>query len=42
MTKAKEPVRNDANQTLPQPSVNELNASQRRRIKTKRAGKTQP
>lgn len=38
----KEPVRNDANQTLPTKSVNELNASERRKLKTQRTGKTQP
>jgi len=42
VTKAKEPVRNDANQTLPRKSVNEMNASERQREKERRSGKTMP
>lgn len=42
MTKAKEPIRNDANRELPQKSVNEMNASERNELKAKRSGKTMP
>ncbi len=42
VTKAKEPIRNDAGQTLPKKSVNEMNASERREQKEKRSGKTMP
>ena len=40
--RAKEPVRNDAGQTLPKKSVNEMSASERREQKEKRSGKTMP
>lgn len=42
MTRAKEPVRNDANQTLPKKSVNDMSASERNELKVKRTGKTMP
>jgi len=42
MTKAKEPLRNDANHTLPQKSVDAMSASERAEEKVKRTGKTMP
>nr|WP_272907981.1 hypothetical protein [Alicyclobacillus tolerans] len=42
MTRKKEPVRNDANQTLPQRNLNEMSAGERNQQKKRRSGKTMP